>query len=960
MRGRLSRAAVLVVGVLALAVFSGCPDGGDTNGGGGGGDAAADTGPDGGGTPCLPSCDWRECGPDPACGLSCGACTAGEVCDKGSCIPPGCTPDCSGVACGRDPVCGAYCGGCPAGETCQAGLCVPGTCAPQCGRRECGPDPECLTSCGTCPAGAHCQDGACVPGACQQECGTRQCGPDPRCGLSCGTCSAGRCVDGRCVGDDCCLSDECGPAPEPGCDGVSCGTCGANEICLAGTCVCQPDCAGRQCGSDGCGGSCGTCPAGCTCDPGSGRCTGCGDEPCCEDRECGVEPCTGTSCGECGADEECSDGGRCIPIGCQPDCGARVCGPDPVCGDSCGTCRAGCVCTAAGQCRCDVQGACANDHDLPILNTLDPVELATECVLALSCVQPECYAGCIQDRTGISAACAGCYGHLAACGVQRCLQRCLADGGGADCTACLDQFCMAAFETCAGIELLPCEPQCANRACGPDPACGVSCGVCPVGEHCEAGACVPGPCLPDCSGRECGLDPVCGAPCGVCRPGWHCAAGRCVEGPCEPQCGDRRCGPDPVCGLPCGVCPPGERCQAGACVPIAPPSGACRNDDDLTILNATDANAVARTCLLSAGCEFNNAACIADCIAVETGLSAACAACFGTTSVCALRNCLQPCLADPGGAPCRACLDQFCLDDFEACSGVTWGGGACVPQCGQRECGPDPNCGASCGTCGAGEACQAGRCVPTVPTDDACANAQDLAILNRVDATQVAQECILAAGCGTDEACIADCIQSQTGISDACAACYGALAGCGLQFCLLTCYQDPGGPSCLACLDENCMTAFEACSGVTWGRSRECVPVCVGDCGDDGCGGSCGGCAPGETCRGGSCTAQPQDACANQFDLAILPTLDFEGLVTTCLLSCWTDEACLSGCVQQETGLSAGCSHCLGAAGICVAENCLNDCLMDPTGLACQDCALDTCGPGFEECSGVPLVIGGP
>jgi hypothetical protein len=34
---------------------------------------------------------------------------------------------------------------------------------------------------------------------------------------------------------------------------------------------------------------------------------------------------------------------------------------------------------------------------------------------------------------------------------------------------------------------------------------------------------------------------------------------------------------------------------------------------------------------------------------------------------------------------------------------------ACVPTCGGRQCGPDPSCGASCGTCSAG-ACVAGQC----------------------------------------------------------------------------------------------------------------------------------------------------------------------------------------------------------------------------------------------------------
>jgi len=37
---------------------------------------------------------------------------------------------------------------------------------------------------------------------------------------------------------------------------------------------------------------------------------------------------------------------------------------------------------------------------------------------------------------------------------------------------------------------------------------------------------------------------------------------------------------------------------------------------------------------------------------------------------------------------------------------------ACAPDCGNRVCGPDPVCGASCGSCEQGEVCQDGACLP--------------------------------------------------------------------------------------------------------------------------------------------------------------------------------------------------------------------------------------------------------
>ena len=60
---------------------------------------------------------------------------------------------------------------------------------------------------------------------------------------------------GACVPD--CSGKVCG---DDGCGGV-CGACAGQTVCQAGQCVstCTPDCAGKACGDDGCGGSCGSC-----------------------------------------------------------------------------------------------------------------------------------------------------------------------------------------------------------------------------------------------------------------------------------------------------------------------------------------------------------------------------------------------------------------------------------------------------------------------------------------------------------------------------------------------------------------------------------------------------------------------------------------------------------------------------------------------------------------------------
>jgi len=106
--------------------------------------------------------------------------------------------------------------------------------------------------------------------------------------------------------------------------------------------ACLPNCNGKSCGDDGCGGSCGTCGGEATCD--AGQCiANCTAD--CAGKECGDDGCGGT-CGSCGAGESCS-AGTCMG-NCTADCTGKQCGDDG-CGGSCGSCDAGENCDA-GQC----------------------------------------------------------------------------------------------------------------------------------------------------------------------------------------------------------------------------------------------------------------------------------------------------------------------------------------------------------------------------------------------------------------------------------------------------------------------------------------------------------------------------------------------------------------------------------------------------------------------------------
>ena len=204
----------------------------------------------------------------------------------------------SGSECGDDN-CGGSCGECPESYECletdigfrfcfNFEIDCPSRCAEQ--NKECGSltiamamDPiEC--DCGACPDGQVCigDEPDSASHCCTSICDGSECGDDG-CG---GTCE---CQEGyEChVADDgspVCFSFEldcpgvcgewgaisggvmCGPVwsgldlDEPDCD---CGDCPEGAACIEGgemgSVCCTPDCAGKECGDDGCGGSCGAC-----------------------------------------------------------------------------------------------------------------------------------------------------------------------------------------------------------------------------------------------------------------------------------------------------------------------------------------------------------------------------------------------------------------------------------------------------------------------------------------------------------------------------------------------------------------------------------------------------------------------------------------------------------------------------------------------------------------------------
>jgi hypothetical protein len=223
---------------------------------------------------CTADCAGKVCGTD-GCFGTCGAgCTAPMTClpETGQC----CTPDCAGRQCGDDD-CGGACGTCDAGTACLEGQCA--VCTTACDGRTCGDD-GCGGTCGTCDPGFGCEDGACVglnyPDLCL----------DSRDTASGDTCPAGLTTTGCCDMMNrvvwcqnerlyCMVCETCGWSQTGSFAGYDCNQTredpsGANVRACG---FCDPACAGRQCGPDGCGGTCGTCGAGLGCDE-QGHCAG--------------------------------------------------------------------------------------------------------------------------------------------------------------------------------------------------------------------------------------------------------------------------------------------------------------------------------------------------------------------------------------------------------------------------------------------------------------------------------------------------------------------------------------------------------------------------------------------------------------------------------------------------------------------------------------------------------------
>jgi hypothetical protein len=617
-----------------------------------------------------------------------------------------------------------------------------------------------------CHSNSDCKHGrVCVAGICQDSGGVCSSNSDCPAGQ---TCFQGNCLtcdqdgDGHlgtnCAGDDCDDSNAgvhpgalelCGDGLDNDCDGVAdppdfCAKC-ADVVCQVGyacdpktgVCVpiCTPDCAGAECGSDGCGGSCGECPTGYHCSGGRRCVAGCedlckvpGDKLCSGNGVVTCEDGDGDGCLEWNGPVPCPTGLRCVEgecVECRPDCTGKECGSDG-CGGSCGVCPADMYCDGgrcSSGCRDECtwgQTRCADAYSYSVCGEYDGDPCSEwsprqPCLEGTVCDQTtgycsggckdECFWGesyCLDDIAYVE--CGdfngdGCteFGPPTICDpdsycdwdIGRCSNECYNDFDWGD-FSCLSG---REYITCGQWDNDPCADWSPPQRCPRQTRCSQ-----------DARQCVDGSCENDCEEWM-----------SQCWDDWTFVfCGQFDNDPCLEWSPPQSCPPDTRCDFAAGQCVPYQDCQPDVyepndnmvqATPLFPgepmahsicPSG----DDDWWVFSTDEAGEVV------------------------VDLSGP----YGDTVMWLYDINGQQLAYDDDGGP-----DMFSRIDLPGLPAGRYyvqvqefndygiienyyihltTSGTCHPDCTGRECGPDPVCGQICGTCQAGWQCSAaGQCV---------------------------------------------------------------------------------------------------------------------------------------------------------------------------------------------------------------------------------------------------------
>ena len=716
----------------------------------------------------------------------------------------------------------------------------------------CDPKKGCIntTNPNKCKDGTACTDDSCDPNeGCINAANAAKCDDgnactDDTCDAAKGcahTANIGKCEDGNvCTTADVCKGGTCSG------DASKLLNCDDGSVCTDDSCEPYKGCVNKpkpsKCGPAGvCDGKTGLCHyQQCPDVPFVGCCVGAKVRTCYAGKPFDLKCATGRTCGwvesnkehgcpllaVAGADPSgvhprfCANAPK-----CSPKCDGKNCGPDG-CGGACGTCKSPQTCN---------QGVCGKDPCAAIPKA--------------QCCQGDNVVICEKTADGVRRPrLIKCQNNgMGPCGWRAASQDYFCKGYGADPTGVAPKACPATV----------CIPKCNSNLCGSD-GCGGACGPpCPAGKVCglaPSGSykkCVP-QCLANCAGKvcgndgcgglcpnKCGEDKYCVASQGICKPfpnlcgdvpksagccdgndlklcgkqgittrdckwyggrcGWNGTSYDCMENgkadpsgknpwickggaKCEPDCTGKTCGPD-GCGGVCGKCKaPGSYCSMA--------QGKCEASCDGVPTDGCCTGTKLRRCTVP-GAKW---AFKFDCASAgkKCGWNAQ-----SKAYVCGVSSDVEP----TGTLP-KACLPP------------------CVPSCKDKACGGD-GCGGVCGTCDAGQKCEAATGVcKKIPVPSECGTVNG------------------HGGCDGDN--VVYCANGQL-IKRSCP--NEGLKKCG--------WAD--GIHAYACGTSGYSSGAKHGYPKTIKGGKElCYPNCESkQCGADGCGGSCGTCAQGSTCNAG-------------------------------------------------------------------------------------------------------------
>lgn len=107
--------------------------------------------------------------------------------------------------------------------------------------------------------------------------------------------------------------------------------------------------------------------------------------------------------------------------------------------------------------------------------------------------------------------------------------------------------------------------------------------------------------------------------------------------------------------------------ETGEDAPVEGGSGACTNPADATIMAASDFQSKVSDCATK---NWGADPATKNCVIKDTGLSDACATCFGAEIKCAATKCMTQCISDSNSQQCKDCRAQNCDPAFTTCSGT--------------------------------------------------------------------------------------------------------------------------------------------------------------------------------------------------------------------------------------------------------------------------------------------------